>query len=211
MGAWRSCLAVWVSLRGVELMVESNFADFLRRIRQGDEEAATELVRRYEPLIRREVRLRLEDTRLIRSLDSMDISQSVLASFFVRAAAGEFDLQDPPQLMRLLVKMARNKLASQARWQFRKKREARRVDWQEDGTRSIPDHADGPSQQLSIRELLERARAALSDEERRITELRKQNHTWEDVARELGGTPHGRRMQLNRAIDRITRELGLDH
>ena len=40
-------------------MVEANFAEFLRRIRSGDEAAAEELVRLYEPLIRREVRLRV--------------------------------------------------------------------------------------------------------------------------------------------------------
>jgi RNA polymerase sigma-70 factor (ECF subfamily) len=40
------------------------FADFMRRIRAGDEQAAAEMVRRYEPLIRREVRLSLEDRRL---------------------------------------------------------------------------------------------------------------------------------------------------
>lgn len=71
------------------------FAEFLRRIRAGDEHAAAELVRRYEPAIRLEVRLRLGDPRLRRVLDSMDICQSVLASFFVRAAVGQYDLERP--------------------------------------------------------------------------------------------------------------------
>ena len=51
-------------------MLESNtFADFVRRVRAGDEQAAAELVGQYEPLIRREVRLHLEDRRLSRILD----------------------------------------------------------------------------------------------------------------------------------------------
>jgi RNA polymerase sigma-70 factor (ECF subfamily) len=66
-----------------------SFAEFIRRVRAGDESAAAELVRRYEPLIRREVRLHLEDQRLCRLFDSMDVCQSVLASFFVRAAVGQ--------------------------------------------------------------------------------------------------------------------------
>jgi RNA polymerase sigma-70 factor (ECF subfamily) len=45
--------------------------------------------------------------------DSMDICQSVLASFFVRAAAGQYDLQEPGQLIALLFRMARHKLAHQ--------------------------------------------------------------------------------------------------
>src|SRR6516164_7885076 len=103
------------------------FTDFLRRIRAGDEQAALEMVRRYEPLIRRQVRLQLEDRRLCRLFDSMDVCQSVLKSFFFRTAAGEYDLDTPEQLQRLLVTMAKNKLASAARSQHRRRRDQRRV------------------------------------------------------------------------------------
>ncbi len=65
----------------------SDFRDLIRRVRAGDDGAATELVRRYEPAIRRAVRIRLADTRLARAFDSMDICQSVLGSFFVRSAS----------------------------------------------------------------------------------------------------------------------------
>jgi RNA polymerase sigma-70 factor (ECF subfamily) len=39
----------------------------------------------------------------------MDICQSVLASFFVRAAVGQFELDRPEPLVGLLIGMARNK------------------------------------------------------------------------------------------------------
>jgi len=39
----------------------SAFAEFVSPIRFGDAQAAEQLVRKYEPLIRREVRLHLED------------------------------------------------------------------------------------------------------------------------------------------------------
>jgi hypothetical protein len=53
-------------------MSESNpFAEFVRRIRAGDEQAARELVRKYEPMIRCEVRLLLEaDRQRCRLFDS---------------------------------------------------------------------------------------------------------------------------------------------
>lgn len=92
------------------------FTSFLSRIRSGDARAAEELVRRYEPAIRLAVRTRLTDPALRRQFDSVDICQSVLASFFVRAAAGQYDLSDPAQLTALLVRMAHNKLAGQARF-----------------------------------------------------------------------------------------------
>src|SRR5262245_47316242 len=99
------------------------FRELIRRIRNGDEQGAPELVHRYEPLIRREVRMQLQDRRLGRILDSMDVCQSVLASFFVRTVAGQYDLEQPGQLVRLLASMARNKLASAARHQSRQRRD----------------------------------------------------------------------------------------
>src|SRR5689334_8009854 len=71
---------------------ETPFRKLIRRVRAGDQDAATELVRQYEPAIRRVVRVRLTDTRLRAALDSMDVCQSVLATFFVRAALGQYEL-----------------------------------------------------------------------------------------------------------------------
>src|SRR5438309_7608145 len=105
----------------------NTFTDFMRRIRAGDDQAAADLVRHYEPVIRREVRLRLHDPGLYRLFDSMDICQSVLLSFFVRAAAGQYDLSQPEHLLKLLVGMTRNKLAFQARKHYRQRRDSRRA------------------------------------------------------------------------------------
>src|SRR5262245_65396275 len=91
------------------------FADFVVRIRAGDEQAAADLVGRYEPAIRLEVRTRLGDRRLRRVLDSLDLCQSVLRSFFARAAAGQYDLERPEDLVNLLLRMAQNKVIDQAR------------------------------------------------------------------------------------------------
>jgi RNA polymerase sigma-70 factor (ECF subfamily) len=188
-----------------------SFADFLRRIRRGDEQAAIELVQRYEPLIRREVRLGIEDERLNRAFDSMDVCQSVLASFFVRAATGEYDLEEPQHLVRLLVSMARNKLASKARMEHRQRRDNRRVAAANPDTLDeIADQQPSPSEILSHRELLERMRASLTDEERNIADLRGQGLAWEQVAERLGGSGQARRMQLTRGIERVGRELGLE-
>src|SRR5918998_4179206 len=107
------------------MLEATTFDQLIRRVRAWDRDAADELVRRYEPAIRRAVRFRLADARLGGLLDSMDICQSVLASFFVRAAAGQYDLETPEKLLGLLATMARNKLASQARRQGRQRREGR--------------------------------------------------------------------------------------
>jgi hypothetical protein len=59
------------------------------------------------------------------------------------------------------------------------------------------------------RELLEQVRKRLNEEERSVADLRGQGHDWAEVARRLGGTPDGRRMQLTRALDRVGGEMGL--
>src|SRR3954463_9974728 len=95
--------------------IPPSYHDLIRGIRAWEPAAAAELIRRYEPAIRRAVRVRLADARLGNLLESMDICQSVLKSFFVRAAAGQYDLETPEQLLKLLSAMARNKLTTQAR------------------------------------------------------------------------------------------------
>jgi RNA polymerase sigma-70 factor (ECF subfamily) len=186
------------------------FADFLRRIRAGDAQAAAELVQRYEAAIRLEVRLRLRDPRLRRVFDSMDVCQSVLASFFVRAAAGQYDLDSPQQLVKLLVAIARNKVACQARKQHTRSRDQRRVEAIDPAMLDVAGRDPTASQVVAGQELLGEFRRRFDPEERRLADLRAAGHGWTDIAAELGGTPQARRMQLTRAVERITRELGLE-
>jgi hypothetical protein len=56
------------------------------------------------------------------------ISQSVLASFFLRVSTGQYELEEPAQLVKLLVGMTRNKVAFQARKQRALGRDHRRVE-----------------------------------------------------------------------------------
>src|SRR5947199_5003401 len=106
-------------------MFEEHFQELINRVRGGDEQAASDLVRRYEPEIRREVRFLLRDPHLRRTLDSMDICQSVMGSFFARAALGEYNLDRPENLLRLFVTMTRNKIADASRRQHAQRRDSR--------------------------------------------------------------------------------------
>jgi RNA polymerase sigma factor (sigma-70 family) len=186
------------------------FADFLRRIRAGDTEAASELIRRYEPAIRMEAKVRLRDPRLHRVVDSMDICQSVLASFFVKAASGGYDLESPERLLALLVTIARRKVAYHARRQRAQRRDQHR---EEPLTRESPEPValdPSPSRLFAGRELLDEFRRRLSDEERNLADMRAQGYEWAEIAAHLGGTPQARRKQLARAADRVTVELRLE-
>jgi RNA polymerase sigma-70 factor (ECF subfamily) len=192
------------------MSVDDRFAEFLSRVRAGDEQAARELVRRYEPAIRLEVRVRLRQRRLRRFFDSMDICQSVLHSFFVRAALGQFDLTGPEELFRLLVVMTRNKLAYHVRKERAQCRDYRRVADVPVRQVEAASAAPGPDAAATGRETLERFRARLSAEERRLADLRAEGRSWAEIAGCLGGAPQARRMQLARAADRVACELGLE-
>lgn len=188
----------------------AHFSEFIRRIRAGDAAAAEELVRQFEPVIRREVRVRLRDPRLRRAFDSMDICQSVMASFFVRAAAGEYDLEKPQDLVGLLVVMARNKLAFQTRKERAKRRDNRRLEAVPAEKMNRARAVANPGEQASARELLAAFRQRLSEEERQLADQRSRGKGWAEIASALGGTAESRRKQLERAVERVSRELGLE-
>jgi RNA polymerase sigma-70 factor (ECF subfamily) len=189
---------------------KESFQALIQRVRSGDAEAATELVKKYEPGIRRAVRIRLTNQRLQRVLDSMDICQSVMANFFVRAAAGQFELDEPGQLLKLLATMARNKLRDQVRKQSAGRRDSRRVQSGPEALEAIADPNDSPSQIVAGRELIENMRLQLSERERYLADQRTMGQDWSAIAADLGESPEALRKQLARAIDRVARQLGID-
>jgi RNA polymerase sigma-70 factor (ECF subfamily) len=188
---------------------ELSFLELLRRVRAGDEAASAELVRRYERAIRMAVRARLTDPGLRRLFDSVDICQSVFANFFVRATAGDFELHKPEQLIQLLATMARNRVTDHALKQQAARRDYRRIE-RSAGDRESVDGAPSPSDEVSIKELIQAFQSRLSAEERHLADQRALGVPWAEIATAIGGKPEVLRKQLERAINRVTRELRLD-
>jgi RNA polymerase sigma-70 factor (ECF subfamily) len=143
-------------------------------------------------------------------MDSIDMCQSVLANFFVRAVNGQFELDKPEQLLNLLVTMARNKITNHALKQQAARRDQRRI--QKGGLDESALVAAGPtpSQVVANQELLQEFRKRLSKGERRLADQRAQGRSWAEIAAESGGNADTLRMQLTRAIDRVSRELRLE-
>ena len=160
-------------------------------------------------MVRRVARVRLADRRLGRLLDSMDICQSVMASFFVRAALGQYELNTPDQLLRLLATMARNKLANQAHGQR---------------ARGATSDASTTVRRRKRRSTAATARRAVRSPrgsystwpwppdrgERRLLERRQEGAKWAEIAMDEGDTPEALRKKLTRAVERVAREIGLD-
>lgn len=188
---------------------DNPFVAYVSRLRNGDQLALEELVERYTPVIRLEARMRLRSAHLRAVLDSMDICQSVLKSFFLRAAAGQFDIDRPEDLRRLLVKMACNKSLEAARKEYADKRDIRRAVTLGDDAHQVAG-GDDPVGEVEWQELLLRGRQMLSPSERRIAEGRAAGQSWDELAMVLGGTPDQLRMQFSRAQDRVAAALGLE-
>lgn len=194
-------------------MSDSSIKALLDRVRAGDASAAEELVRTYEPEVRRAIRVRMTDARLRKLVDSIDICQSVLAGFFVRTAAGQYDIQTPEELLRLLITMARNRVIDWSRRGQAERRDGRRnVSLQlDDGTdRPIASHEPSPASVLVNRDLLEQVRSRLSADELKLMEQRADGLGWTEIAAASGEQVNAVRMRLSRALDRVAAELGLE-
>ena len=188
---------------------KQDFLSLIRRVRAGDPTAAAELVERYLPAVRRVIRLKLRDSPLRRVLDSMDVCQGVFASFFIRAASGQYDLDRPGQLVRLLVVMARNKLVSESRTYYVARREPTGLDVDAVFARlAAPEPS--PSGRLAWKDLLHEVRRRLTEDERRLADRRAEQWEWSAIAAEVGGTPDALRKRLARALDRVSNQLGLE-
>jgi RNA polymerase sigma factor (sigma-70 family) len=189
---------------------EGEFRDLVGRIRNKDPQAARELVLRYEGAIRRVVRIHMRDRRMRQLLDSTDVCQSVLASFFVRTALGQYELDTPAQLINLLTTIARNKLTNQVHAMRAQKRDIGRSVTIEAESVVLVDRASSPSEQASAKEILQKAYEHLSPEERSLAEQRSLGRPWTELAEEFGATDVALRKRLTRALDRVLTELGID-
>jgi RNA polymerase sigma-70 factor (ECF subfamily) len=140
----------------------------------------------------------------------MDVCQSVLASFFVRAAAGQYDLDRPEQFVALLATIARRKVAYQARRHRADNRDLGRDVAVNGAHHELADPDPSPSRVASGRELLAEVRRRLTPDELRLADLRAEGREWSEIAAAVGGTADARRKQLARALDRVAPQVGLE-
>jgi RNA polymerase sigma factor (sigma-70 family) len=187
----------------------SRLRELLRRIQAGDEEAAAEFCRTYEPHVRRVVRARLRIPGVRRVSDSSDLCQVVLASFLVGSAVGRYDIEDTEAMKKLLARIAANRVIDLVR-----KPEFRRPlvpigGALGEGIEAVA-HGSSPGSQIALRELIQKANGLLTETERPIAELRKDGLTWEEIGQRLGKKPDAVRKVLDRAARRIMLALGME-
>lgn len=187
----------------------ASFSDLVARVRSGDAAAAQELIEQYESELRVLVKVRLRDPGLRRVLDTVDICQSVLANFFVRAAAGQFDLESREDLMALLSQMVRNKVIDHARRETAQRRDQGRVVHLQEQDRLIAGAYHTPSQIVAAQELADRFQKLLPAKDRQVMRLRQEGRTWDEIGRELGASPEALRKSFSRSVDAAAQAAGI--
>lgn len=189
----------------------NQFERLIERARQGDQHSASELMRLYEPHVRRAIRLRMRDRGLRQFLDSIDISQSVMGHFFNHLHGGQFRIETPNELIGLLVRMAQNRVTDWVRHgQAQRNDYRRRVALQPMHVLEASERqADPVATQIDASDLMTEVRRRLPPLENRLLARRIQEDSWQSIAESEGGSAEALRTRLRRSLMRIGIELGL--
>lgn len=179
---------------------------------RGDQAAANELFRRYVGRLTALARGRIS-RRLGRRIDAEDVAHSAFRSFFVRARTGRVTVAENGDLWRLLVSIAVNKLHRQVQHNRAGKRSFDR----EQSLATIGDEAltarfTGASpptveEAAALAEEFELFLAELSPLERKVIELRMQDHSQSEIAARVGRTERTVRRILTRLQQRLEQRL----
>jgi len=180
-----------------------DFHDLVRRVREGDQGAAAELVRLFEDpilrVIRTEMRSRGDYDQIRRDFSAVDICQSVFASLFTRLKEDRFDFEKPQDLRNLLCAMAHYKISSKAKLCRVKLRAVLDDDMSPDPV----DPGPGPEKSVDDKDFSAAVLKHFTLDELEVVIRRLDEQSWAAIAAALGGTPEARRKQLNRAFDRV--------
>lgn len=190
-----------------------DFAELMRDLGEGSEDAAWILVERYTPHILRVVRAALP--RAIRSkIDSVDIVNTLFGSLLLKRSYLA-RVEEPGQLLAILTKAARNRVIDEYRKYTRCA--SRDINSEEMEFAAVGDTAKGvagdrrlggreetPSQIVISREKWLRITRSLGDRDRRILSLRMEGATYEGIAREIGDVSQRTvRRVVTEVVDRL--------
>jgi RNA polymerase sigma factor (sigma-70 family) len=187
-----------------------DFLDLVQRARSGDQTAATELVRRFEPFIQRMVRIRMrrrgDRDRLRHDVGSADVCQSVFRSLFRGLKKNRYRLEQPADLEKVLHVMIRYNLATKARRSSVKLRELLN-DFEQQGW---VDSGPQPDEEVAQQDLIRAIQEEFSAEELDILTQSLDGTPWEAIGLKLGTTADAARMRLKRAVHRVRKKMGTE-
>ncbi len=185
-----------------------DISGFLRRIQAGDEDAARELLTRYEAEVRLVVRRQLP--RLLRSrFDSLDFLQSVWGSFFHRVKTVPTEFDDGRHLVAFLARAAKNKVIDEYRRAGSQKGDMRREEplWTDgDRPKDVAAQIETASQVAVAHEAFGRLSDLLPEERRDLLELKAAGLSSREIGERLGISER----TVQRVLEDLRRRVELD-
>jgi RNA polymerase sigma-70 factor (ECF subfamily) len=158
----------------------SSDRSLLRRLRLGEQDAATALYARYVQRVEAVAKAGTSPALSAR-MDAEDVVQSVFRTFFRRASEGQYQVPDGAELWNLLRVISVNKIRLLAAHHRAAKRSVGATCELDEAHHS---HAGSGEENalLVLRLLIEDALDALPDDQRRMVQLRIEGHSVAEIA-----------------------------
>jgi RNA polymerase sigma factor (sigma-70 family) len=169
---------------------EAEWQRMIDGLRRGDEDVLAEFCDRYATALARVAEHNIAPA-LRRRFGGETVAQSACCSFLMRAREGRFEIPDSESLWRLLCAITLRKVREKVRFHSRRRRAVQQEDdaggsVDEPLVERLADRGLGPGEALAIAEEFQDLLDGLDEEERRIVELKLQERSNAEIARELG-------------------------
>lgn len=157
----------------------------LTKLQAGDSDAAREIFARYAQRLARFAEQHLSH-KLRGRVDSEDIVQSVLHTFFKRSARGEFQIDNSAQIWQLLVRITLMRVRAKARHHMAEMRDVRA-----EAASAEPEMADGiasdpdPAEAMLLIEAIEQLVGGLPPMYCQVLDLRLQGFSAAEIGEQL--------------------------
>jgi RNA polymerase sigma-70 factor, ECF subfamily len=188
----------------------SSDRSLLQRLRQGSQDAATQLYLRYVHRLRALTHAKCS-AELARQVDAEDIVQSIFGSFFRGASQGYYEVPAGEELWKLFLVIALNKIRAKGNYHRAAKRDARLTvhgEGLEDqpAARGKEGDDDLAFLRLTIAEALDR----LPPQHKQMVTLRIEGYEVAEIARQTGRSHRTVERILQQARERLTELLDGD-
>lgn len=164
---------------------------------RGDADATTAFVRRYERPLLRAIRNRMPAAANA-EVSAAEIAQSAFGEFFVGAVSGKYAADNDQQVVGLLFRIADLK----RKGRLRKVKPGRQA-MAPDAVTADPRPLDSPSFEVNVEEIKDR----LPPDIRRMTDMRTDGQTWDEIAAKFGQPRTKLEKAYGREFARVAAEL----
>lgn len=185
-----------------------SFAEFLKRLQAGDDDASRQLFQRFARQLIAMARRRF-DGQLKHKIDPEDVVQSAYKSFFYRYAEGNVDIGNWNSLWGLLTIITVRKCTERIAYHRAQRRDAAREISASGSEQAAPleilSREPTPMEATELSETLERLFADLDDHERPVLELSLQGYSTREISKQLQRAERTVRLLRERVRKRLER------